>query len=274
MVRSNNAAVGASRPGSFDWLEDYDKRAKELARANCWTDYSFFTFARLPHLQPASTDLPCSAGAEWFSSVLAFHEKQIAQHPKAKVALNGLSEHLKKQLAALESDIWDDLQKFVSRRDRKQSFSKLAAQGDSWSRMLRSKHRTACQAVEGLLKYCSERDSILSGELRQRATAALKALRGPSPPEIPSVTDAAGIRAELAAITHDPTTEGMAQLYWFFRSGCKLSGHESEVRTALIRNAFWTQLGIPEVKYREKYQDAKSRGCDAVKQAVRRFKPH
>jgi hypothetical protein len=62
----------------------------------------------------------------------------------------------------------------------------------------------------------------------------------------------------------DPTTDNMVHLFWFFHHECNLSRDESEKRTALIRNAFWTKVkGIHKVMI--------FRGCDAVRKAVERF---
>jgi len=69
----------------------------------------------------------------------------------------------------------------------------------------------------------------------------------------------------------DPTTFAMVQLYWLLRHGCGLTGDESEVRVALIRNFFWAPLGVPKVKFRPFYEEGESQGCSAVRQAVRRF---
>jgi hypothetical protein len=77
----------------------------------------------------------------------------------------------------------------------------------------------------------------------------------------------------LTSDHEDPEVFGMVQLYWFFRHGCTLSGHESEVRVARLRNAFWTEYGATKVKYLAKYDGVKAQGCDAVRLAVRRFKP-
>jgi hypothetical protein len=91
-------------------------------------------------------------------------------------------------------------------------------------------------------------------------------------PEDLSLERFAAIHTDLVKIAQNPTTFAMVQIYWFFCSGCNLTGHDSEVRVALIRNAFWAQVGIPAVTYRESYTGDQSRGCDAVKQAVHRFR--
>ena len=70
-----------------------------------------------------------------------------------------------------------------------------------------------------------------------------------------------------------PLESEMVKLYWFFRHECGLQTGECEVRAALIRNCFWTKHGVRAVKIRQRYQDGETRGCDAVRRAVERFRP-
>jgi len=265
MARSKNASVGVTRTCPFNWLEEYDRRAQEFTKANDWFEYPLFTFARFPQLQPASR-------GTFFSEWIAAWKKLIGQDPKAKIVLNNLTDDQKTQLAALVSDTVSDLEIFRNRRKSKEWFGKLVAGEKSWPSKLQFKYLDACQAVKHLSEYAAKRNSI-SSEYQRRAAAALEVLCPSHPPDKRTLKEAS-VYKELAAITNDPKNEEMVHLYSFFRSECNLSGHEAEVRTALIRNAFWTQLDISKVNCRESYQAGESWGCDAVKQAVRRFKPY
>jgi len=255
----------------FNWLADFDTRTKKLPRATTWWDYSHFIFARFPSLQP-HPESPVKALKESFRRELARWEEQIAGHTTARVTLDKLSPDLRRQLAALLSDTIEDLERFTNRRKKKEWFGKIASDGQAWSRILRSKHRDACLALQNLVSYCKKRDDYLSSDLRQKAEQSLLTLQQVKPLGIPTAPFAKSIRDEVAALTEDPSTGRMVQTYWFFRAGCGLNGDESEVRTALIRNAFWTHYGVSKVVYRDVYRAGDSRGCEAVRKAITRFR--
>ncbi len=71
----------------------------------------------------------------------------------------------------------------------------------------------------------------------------------------------------------NPVAPCMVRLYWFFRHGCGISGDQSEVRVALLRNAFWKKFNISSVEYRNRFdrESAEPAGCPAVIEAVRRY---
>lgn len=134
-------------------------------------------------------------------------------------------------------------------------------------RIARGKINRVRQAVADLDDYRSALDPLLGA--RRPPQDEL-----PRPEEI-ALTDFEGLltKPEFHPIPTDPVASCMVQLYWFFRRGCRVSGNDSEVRVALIRNSFWTKLGESPVSFRPTYKSAESAGCPAVDAAVRRFHP-
>jgi hypothetical protein len=68
-----------------------------------------------------------------------------------------------------------------------------------------------------------------------------------------------------------PLQLSLVQLYWFFRHECGCSGHESEVRVAIIVNEVLPTPESRKLKYIPEYKDAESQGCSAVRLAVSRY---
>ena len=73
--------------------------------------------------------------------------------------------------------------------------------------------------------------------------------------------------------TENPLSSSVVPLYWFFTEECGLSGNESEVRAAMIRNEFLTPPESAKLKYKAQYSNAESQGCSAVRLAVKRWRP-
>ena len=108
---------------------------------------------------------------------------------------------------------------------------------------------------------------------RRTSARALRALVVPSivPPVVSDVEVYESLPSEYP---RPASTEvfGMVKLYWLFRHECGLTGDESEVRVARLRNAFWIEYGVRPVKFRAIYRAGESIGCNAVHAAVRRFR--
>jgi hypothetical protein len=137
--------------------------------------------------------------------------------------------------------------------------------------MLARKLAAARCSLEDLIQYANGLDPTLGGSYRKAAEGALEALA--TIPNGSSENLYQRLYGELREITEDPTTFSMVQLYWFFRSGCGLTGDESEVRVAIIRNELWIRSEVSKVDFIPAYQGDQSQGCQAVHEAVRRFRP-
>jgi hypothetical protein len=94
-------------------------------------------------------------------------------------------------------------------------------------------------------------------------------LKGLAAPRHRSLAEFPALARELRQVTKSPVTSAMVWLYWFFRSGCHLSGDEAEVRVGLLRNALWKRLDVEEVFI----ATDQPRGCRAVYVAVSRYRP-
>lgn len=150
--------------------------------------------------------------------------------------------------------------------------------------MLHKKLMKARKAVEELKNYAQDSKEwsysgspscvarqMLGTDYRNAANKALKAL---DDKHFPTAQEHIEIESQsLASENEDVAVFGMVKLYWFFRHGCGLTGDESEVRVARLRNAFWTEHGVSTVPFRAEYFTGQSQGCEAVHVAVIRFSP-
>lgn len=246
----------------FNWLENLDRIAKDFPPADDWDEQPAFVFARYPRLKPRH--VPRSDHKE-FSQILAKWHTRISKDPRTSCAITDLSRQNQTQLAALVLDTILALRKLRSLRSRNEYVSMVRAAGPRQERMLNRKFVAVIDALEDLDNYSMKLEDPSLGEpTRDVVKQCLDLLRFNIPLPFRSlVLSDNGVNS--------PLDENMAQLYWFFRRGCKLPGHEAEVRVALIRNTFWTEYGVRRVSYRAKYENTQLKGCPAVHQAIRRF---
>jgi hypothetical protein len=271
------AKSDSGRRKLFNWLKDFDKRASKLPPAEGMWTYSLFLFARYPRLRPRPIrakrldEALHKAGYESLAQLLSGRERQIAEHEETRRAIRGLKSAQRIQLAALLVDTAADIENFTGRRDAKDRSFKLEREGPRRQRMLARKLEASRRSLDNLRRYASALDASMGSSYRKAAEDALTRLSG-----LPTNRSFQGILTvyrELRQVTENPTTFAMVQLYWFFRSGCGLSGHEAEVRVALVRNAFWAAFSVAPVTFFPEYQVGQPRGCQAVHEAVRRFCP-
>lgn len=270
----------------FNWLEWLDKKAATLPRATNWV-HDPFMLARYRNLRPLPIEgdvhsrIMCESGERTAARLFADWELRIADNTETTVCLEGLNAEQRRQLAALLLQTIVDLE-MLTAADRSSQWSRhLRKAAATRLRVLNRKLQKARKAVQELKAYARDSETgnpddallhaarlLLGQDYRLAADNALKALAMKCPPKDQEFADIAG---------EYPTPErveafGMVQLYWFFRHGCNLSGDESEVRAARLRNAFWTEHGVSTVSYRAEYIPGESKGCNAVHTAVTRFK--
>jgi hypothetical protein len=259
----------------FNWLDGLDREAATLPRATNWVEpYGPFMLARYTHLRPlpipgnGHSQILCDSGEKTAAQRLAEWELRIAESNKAAVCLNGLGAGQRQQLAALVIETVCDLEMREADSRSARWASRVRKEAPARLRGLDRRLQKARLAIEEL--YAFARDSGTVGlDYRLAADKALKAMTMKCPPDAKEY-------AEVAS--EHPTPErvevfGMVRLYWFFRYECDLSGHESELRTALLRNTFWSEYNIDEVPYRPEYEAGIHKGCDTVHVAVTRFRP-
>jgi hypothetical protein len=183
-------------------------------------------------------------------------------------AIAGLAADLRIQLAALLLDTTAEVQMHAKKISRPRRT--FRAEAERRKRMLKRKREKVRAALQNWLDYARDLDPLLAGDSREIASRCIELLgevKDYDPALIVETIDA------THPVTHDPVVKGMLSLYWFLRGACGLPGDEAEVRVALLRNAFWKQYGVSEVAYRPEYVTGESQGCQAVHEAVRRFKP-
>lgn len=244
----------------FDTLADLDAKASTLQQARGWRAYPYFMFARYPHLRPAGDD-------KAYQHTLKAWESRLASHPEAKRALEQLDRALTEQLTALIVDVVSDLEVYKRKTSRPPKTFKTEMQRRN--RMLKCKRERARRMLEDLFVYAASLDPLQAGDNAEAAKRCLKILDHVRDYDYASILEAPAVHP----VSKDPTVRAMIDLYWFFRSGCQLPGDEAEVRVALLRNAFWTEIGISRIEYLSKYRTGESKGCSAVHEAVRRFRP-
>lgn len=277
----------------FNWLEKLDELAKTLPVAGSWLQpYGPFMLARFPNLQPQPIpDNPHSrimyeSGEMAAARLFAEWELRIGENPETAVCLEGLSRELRLQLSALMVDI-ESAFEMRTADNRSSTFHKhIIKEAEGRERMLNRKIKKVRLAIKELKEYAEdsgESNSVGANDALHRARQILGTTYLIAADDALRALDARGHNSakhhiETAKEFLSPCDQeeafGMIRLYWFFKHGCNLSGHESEVRVARLRNVFWAEYGIERVKFRPGYDGVASQGCEAVRLAVMRFKPN
>lgn len=271
---SSRKGGGRTTARPFNWLKNLDEKANTLTRAGSWLQpYGPFMLARYPNLRPEP--IAEKLFAEW--------ESRIANHSETTVCLDGLNSEQRKQLSALMIEIAESFELQAPDRRRSQLAQAVLREEKRRTNMLKRKLEKARKAVEALFSYAEDSESGHEPVARSHdarkiigqpyAIAAANALR-----DLQAVNRSVdvdfwkSVKDECQPLDH-PESFAMVRLYWFFKHECGLTGDDSEVRTARLRNAFWTKRGGSKVDYRPEYEAAQSQGCDAVRAAVRRYPP-
>ncbi len=285
----------------INWLKLTDAIAVTLPRARSWINYPYFFFVRYPHLQPADSadrkhQLHLEVCRETVQEELHKWESRIEKDENARQVLKGLNRGHRAQLAALMIDCDADLGDYFARLEYHKRLRKAAFGAAGNERVLKSKLVAVHEALYKLINLPSfsaiTDDHIANRKVEacRRAYVRLESylaklspllkpihLFGNVLPEPESIRfpDLVGLlnTPGFHVIPTYPVAPCMIKLYWFFRHGCEITGDQSEVRVALLRNTFWKKYKIPLVKYREKFdrEAAEPAGCPAVIEAVRRY---
>jgi hypothetical protein len=277
----------------FNWLKYLDSEAKKLPRAKDWLHpYDLFMLFRHPRLQPRSipgnsrSRVMWESGFETTTKLLAEWESRIAENMETSICLYELSVKSRKELFALMVDIKGDLERRPAERYHSQFFNRIIKEAEVRIGKLDTKLQKAREALTELKEYAEDSGERTSIDLNSTLHNARQMLGASYLRVASNALTALGVGRGLSAQRHieiateslssgvlDPEVFAMVRLYWFFKHGCRLTGDESEVRVALLRNTFWTGYGIQPVDLRDKYIPGESRGCGAVRQAVRRLHP-
>jgi hypothetical protein len=293
---SSRGAAARKAPSLCNWLKELDKEVKKFPASANWQEHPVFKFARCrlfmmaryPRLaRPFSDEILCREFSRG--------EVQISEHPSARSVVDDLNARQRTELAALFLDTITSLQVYGAYKPLARRVQKLAGEEPRRMRMLVRKSDKVWAALRELRDYAKSLDSLLGREYLLAADACLnqfeKLFGKPFDGEDDKKADPGvrakrflgkpkndayswffeSIKSEYPLSLEDPTTLGMVQLYWLFRHGCELSGHESEVRVGMIRNAFWTKYDVSSVPLRRGTAE-ESKGCNAVHTAVLRFK--
>ena len=236
------------------WIED-----SVLAPQRC----RLFLLVRFPHLPHPFED-------EVLSRELSRGEERLCRMRHAKRILRDLSGAQRNQLAGLLLDI-DQALRDYARYGRETQMVRDLATGNRRLRVLSRRVIKIRSELSGLIKYTKRLHPVLqSGCLRsaERCLEILDTLR----------VDASFVKFYLSQLPEYPPIDnpeqlGIVQLYWFFKSECKCSGAESEVRAALVTNELKIDPKSRPLRCTLLYREDESKGSPAVRLAVTRFRP-
>jgi len=269
MARITNPGAGARNPGlRFDWLKQLDERVRGLPAGSNWLEDSelapqrcrLFIMARFPELPRPFSD-------KVLSLALSLGEKKITDSDGADRILRGLDAGQRSQLAGLLQDATEALEAHTRYGLTSKMVHDLAAKTKRRTDMQHRKVGKIRRELESLREYANRQIPLLGLDYIHAADRGLKALANVK--DDPSRGEFyLSLKSEYPRL-QDPRQLGIAEFYWFFRNECRCSGRESEVRVAMIANAFLDC----KLKYKSKYRDAESQGCSAVRIAVSRYRP-
>lgn len=275
-VRQKTKRLAESDPpdqvsGPINWLAHLDRKAARLRRRANWSDLApyCFWFIRYSHLR---LDAPPDALQQEL-------KKREAEIRGADLRILGtLSPDLRQQLAALVCDTINDFERF---RDRQRTLTRLRNLRNDQGRKLAAKVKGAITAVSDLHSYAWNLDPWLrepTAGIAKKFLVEINVIQTERRMNPRRIADWADLHIRMVTeddnhpVPDDPTSSGMVKLYWFFHHGCELNTDEAEVRTALVRNALWTEYA-DAVRFVPTYTGSESAGCDAVRKAVTRFRP-
>jgi hypothetical protein len=240
-----------------NWLKEMDRRAKSLPKPQNNADYWLFWLVRYPWLQVEPLQ-------ELIAAELSYYEEMIASDKETARAAEGLSPKLRTQLAALIVDTRADLDDFFGKRQLKS----LARRAQAQIKKLNHALRQAKSAVRNLHTCACKVHSHIGENAKvfaEESFGLLESIRVPTRDyinELPKYSDIFQPTKRIGLNT--------VQVFWFFHYGCKLTKAEAEVRTALIRNKFWSEW-VDKIPVRLEYDGIESKGCESVCRAIRRF---
>jgi len=270
--RITSRRAGAGHRSPFNWLRWLDEEVGKFQSSANWLEHIPFQLARCRLFMMARfADLPRPFPDPVISDELSRGESLIRNSAHAERILRDLKPDQRNQLAGLLLDVTEALKFYARHRRSAKSISKLAAERNRRERMLLGKVARIRGELKRLLKYAEDLHPLLSLEYVQAAKHCLKSLANLK--EDPSDDEFYRSLKNEHPPLEDPWQLGLVQGYWFFRWGCGCSGHDSEVRVAMVANECWIVAGKRKLKYSPKYLDAESQGCSAVRLAVSRYHP-
>jgi hypothetical protein len=282
-VRDGNehtAQEAERNSGPVNWLQWLDKIALTLPPAESWLQpYDYFLLTRHPHLQPPDPigrdyKKTYQVGKQTYERQLREQQERISADLEARQVLEGLSEVQCRQLAALVFELTVELQEHVKWKALPNELQKRTRPFARLVRGLETDARQMEKIIERTLAKMPEVDRLIGRDIHYslvlislqvaKFKAALQA-------SFPGDVNAEAKNSDYyRKAVQDTPDRAMVELYWLLHYGCWLAVGESEFRVALIRNNLWLEyagavsctIGSGE----------ESRGCDAVRLAVRRFR--
>jgi hypothetical protein len=253
-----------------NWLEWLDALAQTFPGAETWSQpYSYFFLTRYPHLQPH--DQNDDVGKRTYEERLRKQEELLSSNSKSRQALRKLSPGLRREVSALVSDLTMELEQHVKWKQMPMQMVKGTASQGRILRSLESKIRKLETTLGQMVNLTSKLPwPEIDGDVRKisKQVALFRAAMRPLAPRRQANAVRNSDYFQMAA--KDTPIFAMVRLFWLFHYGCKLTVGDAEVRVAAIRNALWSEYAEPvECAIRKSDE---SKGCDAVRKAVERFR--
>lgn len=263
----------AEPPRYFNWLENLDKTIGELPSQANWLDDSnvaaqrcrLFIMQRYPGVVRLFPD-------EVLLAELSRGLRLLRRSELSPRILNRLNGPQLLQLAGLFLDVRQAVQDREGHQRSAKDLRKLAGEADRRIRNLSRKVLTIRRELDDLQVLADSLHPLLGLEYSRAAKRCLKVLKRLE--EDPSTAGETyrSLKSEYPVL-EDPLQLGMVEFYWFFRHECRCSGHESEVRVAMIVNDFLISDGASKLSYKPTYTTGETQGCSAVRLAVQRYHP-
>lgn len=301
--KKKKVAQTTSRAAPGNWLAWLDEHVQTVDPPTQWTNAPAFMLVRYPDLRPKRPWAEGEANLKGLSLArltaaqeaydeehqdfwrdVSGQERKLAALKASRRVLTKLNSGQRQQLAALVSDSILSIIEYPKKMRLKRELQSLVKTAPAQVRKSKRKLHKIIQDAEDNRNYTRHIHPWLRPGRTQRAERILAAARGTlenSRPEaarndshdaLNKLAEGPSFRKEIDRLAQNPLEFEMVKLYWFFRHECKLPIGESEVRVAMIRNSFWTELGIEQVHFCDEYRGDEPIGCDAVRKAVERFR--
>jgi len=253
-----------------NWLVEHDRAVQELEPAPSFNDYSYFDLTRYPRLRPfPPKDLRQRRLFEISRGSVLFQiaEQQALLPVRTTESLNSGQTG---QLAALVIDLRNDAEVNETYGKESTQWRIVGKKGPQQQARLTKQVKKAQQELHKLHNLAGKAIPVLGRRYLLAADRCLKDLGDHCEP-IPD--DQLRQQLSIHQPEDDQSSFAVVPLYWFFRHECGLSGNESEVRAAMIRNQFLTAPGKEPLKYQAESTGGEFGGSSAVRLAVNRYRP-
>jgi hypothetical protein len=251
-----------------NWLTLEDERARTLERSRSFAEYSHFCLIRNPQLQPTPPEDPIELRSFEIMRRSFFAQIALKSGSLPSWASDGLTSAQLDQLTALIIDLGGDQDYFASYGAEGNEWRQIGKTGPQIQRKLTKQVQKVREALAKLQDLAGKSPPLLGKRYTRGAECCLHDLDMYCTP----ISDET-LREQLPLHPRedDPISFAVVPLYWFYKHECGLTSNESQVRAAMIRNAFLTPPGEQPLAY-SPGKGGDSSGCPAVRAALKKYR--